>query len=416
MAKRLVAIFGIVSGVVIGLLECPGSAWAQIVEPPRVGTPAAGFYVTPSLSVSETYDDNIFLTSAQQQDDFISRFTPGLKAGYQSEPFTLLGSYSFRSAIYADHPSLDTPTESQLGSLELKYRPTEVLTLGFDGAYSRTSIASELNQPNPALPFIPVQATAGILTTRVATTFYSLMPSIGYRFDPLTRGSASYDYVVYEGGGIATTAEDVVLGLDRDITLRDTGLLKAYYRHFETETSGPFASSTGSGSQDSYAVTLGWKHRFTEQLDATVEAGPRISEGTGIAGETVGAEANAAVNWRFQLGTASLGYSRTELTAAGVGGVLRAESVYASVAVEPIRFLHLSLTPRWVQDTPEGGGAQTMGTITIYSVDALATYQLTRWLSARLSYQYASEQVGRFDIPHNLVTIGLDFGYPTRVY
>jgi len=415
MAKRLVAIFGIVSGVVIGPLQYPGSAWAQIVEPPRMGPRAAGFYVTPSFSVSETYDDNIFFSSSQQQDDFISRFTPGVKAGYQSEPFTLLGSYSFRSAIYADHPSLDAALESQLGSLELRYRPTEVLTLGFDGAYSRTEIASELNQPNPALPFIPVQATAGVQVTRVRTTFYSLMPSIAYRFNPLTRGSASYDYVVFEGGGISTTAQDVVLGLDRDITPRDTALLKSYYRHFETETSGSSASSTLSSSQESYAVTLGWKHRFTERWDVTAQAGPRISEGTGIAGETVGVEANAAVNWRFQRGTATLGYSRTELTAAGVGGGLRSESIFASVAVELVRLLHLSLTPRWVQDTPEGGGAQTTGTITIYSVDATATYQLTRWLSARLSYQY-SDQVGRVDIPHNLVTIGLDFGYPTRVY
>src|SRR5436853_1977819 len=147
---------------------------------------------------------------------------PGLKAGYQSEPFTLLRNYSFRSAKYAENPSLDTPLESQLGSLQLAYRPTEVLTLSFDGAYSRTSIPSELNQPNPALPFIPVQATTGIVTARVNSTFYSFVPSIGYSFDALTRGKGTYNYGVFQGGGLSTTTQDATLELDRDLTPKDT--------------------------------------------------------------------------------------------------------------------------------------------------------------------------------------------------
>ncbi|TMK46095.1 MAG: hypothetical protein E6G66_12190 [Actinobacteria bacterium] len=394
----------IVAGCAIGLLEQPNSALAQ-----------AGYYVTPSLSISEAYDDNVFFTSSNRQDDFISRFMPGLKAGYQSEPFTLTGNYSFRSAIYAEHPLLDSPLESQSGSLGLVYRPTEVLTLGFDGAYSRTSIPSELNQPNAAFPFIPVQATTGILTTRVNSTFYSFMPSIGYSFDALTRGKGTYSYGVFEGGGLTTTTQDVTLGLDHDVTPRDTGTLKSYYRHFGTTASGPFASSAPASSLDSYAVTAGWKHRFTERWDASVEAGPRLTEGAGASG-TVDVETNATITWHFATGTATLGYARTQLSAAGVGGALSSDSVFATLLVEPIRSLRLSLSPRWVQNTTEGGGASTTGTFTIYTVDATATYQLTRWLSARLNYFYASEQIGKLNIPHNLVTIGLDFVYPERVY
>src|SRR5207302_6646097 len=314
-------------GLPIGLLAHPGRALAQ-----------AGYYVTPSFSVTETYDDNVFFSSSKQKDDFISRFVPGLKAGYQSEPFTLLGNYSFRSAKYAENPSLDTPLESQLGSLQLAYRPTEILTLGLDGAYSRTSIPSELNQPSPALPFIPVQATTGILTARVTTDFYSLTPSIAYSFDVLTRGKAIFSYVVFEGGGISTTTQNVTLQLDRDLTPRDTALLKTYYRHFEPTTSGSLASSPPSTSSDSYAGTAGWRHRFTAQLDASVEAGPRVTEGTGSPSR-VDAESVATGSWHFELGTASLGYTRTELTADGVGGALRSDSDCGSGTVQPSRFL-----------------------------------------------------------------------------
>ena len=95
---------------------------------------------------------------------------------------------------------------------------------------------------------------------------------------------------------------------------------------------------------------------------------------------------------------------------------MSSDSVFASVTIDPIRFLRVSLAPRWVQVTPEGGSATTTGTTTLYLVDATATYQLTRWLSARLNYEYASQQSGGLNTPHNLVTIGLDFVYPQRIY
>ena len=103
-----------------------------------------------------------------------------------------------------------------------------------------------------------------------------------------------------------------------------------------------------------------------------------------------------------------------------VGGALSSDSVFASLVVDPTRFLRVSLAPRWVQVTSEGGAATTTGSITgtttVYIVDASATYQLTRWLSARLNYEYASQQSGGLNTTHNLVTIGLDIVYPQRVY
>jgi len=63
------AIFSIVSGLVIGRPQHPGSPRAQMVQPLRLGTRAAGFHVAPPLSVAETCDDSLFLTSPRQQDD-----------------------------------------------------------------------------------------------------------------------------------------------------------------------------------------------------------------------------------------------------------------------------------------------------------------------------------------------------------
>jgi hypothetical protein len=422
MARRWIAVAGIVLGLVAGRFEPPGSAWAQMSAIPFGAAP--GFYVVPSFSLTETYDDNIFISSVHKQSDFITRFVPGLRAGYQSEPFTLLGNYAFTSALYASHSSLDSPTETQVGGLTLKYRPTEVLSLNFDGAYAVTSIPAQLNQPNLAL-LVPAatpsqpnlalpsnQTATSLLTTRETATYYSLVPQVGYRFDALDRGVVTYDYLVYQTRGVLTTTHDGILQFDREVTPQDTAIFKASYRHFDTAESPVISAS----SLDSYVGTVGWKHRFTEQLDATLDAGPRFTTGTGISGTLVDAEADATINWRFQLGTASVGYARTEMTAAGFGGTFRSDSVFVALALEPIRFLRVFVTPRWVQDTPEGAGTGVSGTLTIYSIDAGATYQLNRWLTARVNYSYYIEQVGGVDIARNIATIGLDVAYPWRAY
>jgi uncharacterized protein (PEP-CTERM system associated) len=85
--------------VVLLLLDLNSAAWAQ-----------AGFYVTPSFSVAEEFDDNVFVTSTGKRSDLITRFTPGIELGYYSEPFRLLARSSFDAEIFADNTQLNDAT------------------------------------------------------------------------------------------------------------------------------------------------------------------------------------------------------------------------------------------------------------------------------------------------------------------
>ena len=64
----------------------------QLVPPVEkaAAPPADGFYITPSLSIGELYDDNIFFTDTNRKQDFFTRVSPGIQAGYQSTPFTFM--------------------------------------------------------------------------------------------------------------------------------------------------------------------------------------------------------------------------------------------------------------------------------------------------------------------------------------
>src|SRR2546422_11703622 len=106
----------------------PTAAPAQLI--PTTAAPAqTGYYLTPSLSVAEVYDDNVFYSTSPRTKDFYTRISPGLNAGYQSAPLTVWGSYTFDAEIYSQRSELTSPLVRQRGLLELKATPIQVLTL-----------------------------------------------------------------------------------------------------------------------------------------------------------------------------------------------------------------------------------------------------------------------------------------------
>ncbi|MGH7318253.1 MAG: hypothetical protein ACRELA_01280, partial [Candidatus Rokuibacteriota bacterium] len=131
----------ILASVILCLVALVGGAapaWGQ-----------AGWYVIPSLTLSEEYDDNIFGQSSGRQSDFITRITPGITAGYQSAPLTILGNYSVGAAIFAGHSELNDIADRQQGGLTFRYLPTQRLTLGLNVSYSRAERSTDLFQGPP---------------------------------------------------------------------------------------------------------------------------------------------------------------------------------------------------------------------------------------------------------------------------
>jgi len=71
--------------------------------------PGQRLTLTPSLSLGERYDDNIFVTQTNKQHDFITVLSPGIRVQYLS-PAPTLGTqldFNYRAAIefYAEHSS-----------------------------------------------------------------------------------------------------------------------------------------------------------------------------------------------------------------------------------------------------------------------------------------------------------------------
>lgn len=383
--------------VVIALaIIVPGvrtAAWAQ-----------AGWYLTPSLRLSESFDDNIFGTSTNRESDFITRVTPGLDGGYRSEPFTLTAAGAFESDIFAKNPQLNDPTTGWNAGLNAQYLPTRNWTLGLNVNYFETKSLTtftqgliNINLQNPLNPANTVQFG------RQRVTLLSALGSAAYQITPRTsaNGSFGYTHSTFEGGA-SNTAYTTQLGLSHQVTAVDTGTFNYLISVFDSPDSPTTVVNT---------PMIGWIRQFSPATTLNVSAGPSFVEGS------VYPAVNAQLTHQFKIfdivANAALRYSYAQGFVVGEAGAQNTQNVAATLTAEPIRSLLLSLVLG--ASKYDSISESTLPTVTTYGVALVATYQILKWLSASASYTFYYQEQSGGNIPHSVLSLGLEAKYPMRV-
>jgi len=72
-----------------------------------VGLAHAKWSLTPRFYVEGMYDDNIFLTETNEQDDIITTISPGVNLSYEAPTGEINLDYEYRRSFYDDFPELD---------------------------------------------------------------------------------------------------------------------------------------------------------------------------------------------------------------------------------------------------------------------------------------------------------------------
>lgn len=357
---------------------------------PGVAAAQGEFFATPSITLAEVYDDNVFFAPSGQgrEDDFISRFSPSLAAGFRSAPLTLIGRYTFDAEIYSRHSALTDYDVRREAAIDFVYRPTRLLTVSLATSYVETEVPSELN------------LETGLIGGRAEAERFSIAPSLHYRFDAVTSGAAAYTFTTDKlsgGEGVETDVHTAALGLDRRITRRDTASLGYTFRHFVFDRD----------DRDTHVATVGWTHNLTPAISLTLVGGPRISEGS------VDPEILASVRHRLQRGELSFAYARSESTTAlGEAGTVRTDTFEATATFSPDRFWELRAAPSLVLS--KRGGFDTE----VYRASLDVRYRATKWLSFIASYELSLQQ-GRLDRPgggdiaRNVVLLGIVLTAPS---
>jgi hypothetical protein len=368
--------------VFVGALS-PTRAPAQTVP--------AGYYLTPSLSVAEVYDDNVFYTPSPRTHDFLTRISPGLKAGYQSAPLTVEGSYAFDSEIFTRRSELTTPLMRQRGLIELKATPDQVFTLSISGAYFQTRTPTELN------------LQTGLAVGRVRAERYTTNPALTYRLDPLTTAKGDYTYTKDLLAGFTTIDSHIVnLALDHRLSPRDTVGPGYIGRQFQF---------SGFPEVTAHAFALGWSHELTPLTTFTLRGGPRLTEGT----VDRLPEASASISHKLKSGQLLLSYASSLTTVFGLATPVTAQGITATATTELLSKLQLSATPAFYKVSRENTFKAT-----VYVMNLEVSRQLTKTLVLAASYQFSLQHGSLFgpedvEILKNIFLIRLTITYPARV-
>jgi hypothetical protein len=360
-----------------------------VVEPPRIGPEptrfAPGWYVTPSFSIAEEFDDNVFVSAIDKQWDFVTRFTPGIEFGYRSEPFTLVASGSIDAEIFARNTELSDAANRKRAGLFMRWLPYRLLTVGLDVSYLDTQTPSEL---------VPL---TGLQLGRTHATQLVASPSVAYQLTPLTILRSSYAFQRDTiDGGLDTFTHRFRFGVSHQLTPRDNIFGNLRVNLYDTE---------GFSLTTTVAPTVGWIRQLTPQTLLTLEAGPRI-----IDDGSVEPELHARIEHDFRLARVALEYYRTETTVVGTRNPSEVESVTGLIEAEPIRLLRLRFEPGFYR-TFGNGLPETRS----YGFLLSALYPIQQYLTARFNYRFIYQESGSVDLTHNLVTLSLDFGYPIRI-
>jgi predicted porin len=166
------------------------------------------------------------------------------------------------------------------------------------------------------------------------------------------------------------------------------------------------SSDDDTPDQESYSVTPGWTRQWTPSLTTTLNAGPQITDGdirpTISAAASYQATRELSVNVRYSYGTGLV---------VGETGAQQTSSLAGSLVYQPLQDLRISVSGEWTNSAPLGGSFDEGDDWFLAGITA--RYQVTRWLSTYLSYQFSrSESTTGGSIPDNQVMIGVTFGYP----
>ena len=189
---------------VVTLLIChitQGEAWAE-------------FSLTPGVSISLEYDDNLFLTDDDEVDDLSTIIVPNISLLLRRKNLNTELNYGLEFRKYLNETYLDDDKLSDIhrGDLSGELFPGNSFSILFEGSITRESVderRSEVAENN---------------TANVTNRYDGLVrPRYLYRLTPRITGELAYEYSTSQYGN--TTSDDIFGSETDDIVDHDVSLL-----------------------------------------------------------------------------------------------------------------------------------------------------------------------------------------------
>ena len=272
-----------------------------------------------STSLSEEYDDNIYLDEHDEEDAFITSFTPSLSVSYLTKDTSLTAHYSPQFEFYAGktHENRTNPNgtfnfNSQLTpKLNLTVTDSLIFTPGQEIA------GEELRERG---------RRTGSNTSDRINNFFNTALSYQIFHATTIRGGFGYRLEDYDKSEYQDSDEySYELGVNHQLTGNDDIFCSYRYRRMfydDDKSLRSYRRRPGYGGEndtDVQSISIGETHQFPKKLVLTISAGIELIDEENERNETDWS-GQVGLTKTFRTGSLSLIFDRSISPSGGVGG------------------------------------------------------------------------------------------------
>jgi hypothetical protein len=376
-----------------------------------LGVRVGSFVLFPSMTVQEQYETNIYATSNNEKDDFITRVMPGVTLRSDWNNHQLVLQTGGDIGFYADHTKEDFQDYFVGGNGRIDVRRSTQLNLGARYRHTHESRESP-DDPGPNTADEPTQLNIYSATTSLRHDFGRINATVGGSFDRLS----FEDPDAAVGGGTINEHDR-----DRDVYV---GTVRVGYQiqpQYEAFVQGSYnkrvydGTEAGTGiDRDSqgYGASVGMEVDFGGIVFGDFFAGYRYQDYEDSSLDSFGGFGGGAdLTWNvtgLTTVTALFTGDIRETTQTGASGRL-VTTGEIGVDHELMRNVILGGNINLTRDDYEG----ISRTDWIYGAGADATYLINRYLRAGLGYEFAKRDsdISNDDYTNHtfLVRVGLQY-------
>ena len=363
----------------------------------------ASLTLTPSLSISEQYNDNFLFLGDHREEDLNTTIGSGLILTY-SNPYFIMGAH-YRAGAAVSRKIAEGNRYTQylnfniaLPFLSRKYRGVDI----------RITETSDFTPEIPAKP-LGGPAERAFTTTLGRIDTFRNTASIGLSYSGIPRWVTDFNYrnliVQYEGNPLITRLEDSMshhIDMSEAYTLSSRTRFNILYGIVVNE----FEFRDGFTEQ---RMTVGGEHRFNSRLFMSGSIG-----GSFLTGNTTALVSEIGLTNKIEKADLKLGYVRRVTTGEGVittatlGQTVSAETSYPVTAQTSLAFT--------VDYTHTNTLLDAIATKTVSNgVTGVLTTRFLPWLSGSASYAYFNlKETGlrTLDATRNTITFSLTASNP----
>jgi hypothetical protein len=350
-----------------------------------------------SLSLSEQYNDNIFLGHSDKVSDYITSIAPMIALSTRTDKGDALLNFSPTFNFFKDN-SFNNNTAEQASYLG-HYRVTEALSLGLTDTFLHTRESSVVRTVDWTGPLAFAQGQETITTNNLSgdlayklTGKITLSANAGYTYTETSSGIGNVS--TYTGGP----------GLSYLFNERTTVRVNATYTLFDYKDGGNSKSS-------SYIAGINYK--ITPTIVADGFGGAVITKVDQPSTSVTGFTGGLSITKSFTKGTASLSFAQTVIAGFESTTPVKLQTVTIRYAAPVTAFLDATIAAFYDRSRQIGGTVSTgveNNNRNDYGWNAELSYRVMPWLSAMMSYSYINSEatvVKSDSYINNIIMLGI---------